>query len=221
MVEIESISSPHNSMRIRLVLVTRINLDDVAAHTKSAALKVDVGSFVLQLDQSLQQTFRATCVRPVRERANAVISVRIAEAVDTRDTRDHDHVATFKQRPRRRHSQAIDLLVNDRFFFDVDVGGRNVSFGLIVVVIGDEVFDRVLGKERAELLIKLRRECLVVCEHERGALRAFDDAGDRERLAAAGDAEQHLIFGAVVQPFDERLDRRAADRLLVGIPNEV
>ena len=43
-------------------------------------------------------------------------------------------------------------------------------------------------------------------EHERRALRALDDARDRERFAAARDAEQHLIFSAVIQALDELLD---------------
>jgi len=79
---------------------------------------------------------------------------------------------------------------------------------LVVVVVGDEVFDRVLGKERTKLLEKLRRERLVVSEHECGALCPLDDARNRERFAAARDSQQHLIFGAVVQPSDKRINRR-------------
>ena len=47
-----------------------------------------------------------------------------------------------------------------------------------------------------------------MCEHEGRALRALDNACDGERFAAARDTEQHLIFGAVVQAFNEGFDRR-------------
>jgi hypothetical protein len=79
---------------------------------------------------------------------------------------------------------------------------------LVVVVIGDEILDRVLGKETAKFLKELGGERLVVRKHERRTLRVLDDARDRERLAAAGDSQQHLVFGAVVEPFDKCIDRR-------------
>ena len=39
-------------------------------------------------------------------------------------------------------------------------------------------------------------------------MHTLDDARNRERLAAAGNSQQHLIFGAIVQRFDKRLDCR-------------
>jgi hypothetical protein len=40
---------------------------------------------------------------------------------------------------------------------------RDVGFGLIVIVVADEILDGVLGEEFLELLVKLGRESLVVC----------------------------------------------------------
>ena len=55
-------------------------------------------------------------------------------------------------------------------------------------------------------------------DDERRALRALDDAGDREGLAAARDAEQHLMFLAVAEAAHERFDglRLVALRLKFG-----
>ena len=44
-------------------------------------------------------------------------------------------------------AHAVDLLVDRGFFLDIGVGARNIGFGLVVVVIGDEILDRVVGKE--------------------------------------------------------------------------
>jgi hypothetical protein len=44
-------------------------------------------------------------------------------------------------------AKAVDLFVDGGIFFDVDVSLRNVRFGLIVIVIGDEIGDGVIGKE--------------------------------------------------------------------------
>ncbi len=37
----------------------------------------------------------------------------------------------------------VELVVDGRFLLDVDVAGGNVGFRLVVVVVGDEVLDRV------------------------------------------------------------------------------
>ena len=57
------------------------------------------------------------------------------------------------------------------FLLDVDVAGGNVGLGLVVVVIGDEVLDRVVREERLELVIELRRQRLVVRHDQRRAVQ--------------------------------------------------
>src|SRR5689334_24968221 len=53
---------------------------------------------------------------------------------------------------------SIDVLVDGGIFFDVDVALRNVRFGLVVVVIADEVVHRVVREERLEFLVELGRD---------------------------------------------------------------
>ena len=49
----------------------------------------------------------------------------------------------------------------------------HVGLGLVVVVVGDEVLDRVVREELAELAVQLRGERLVVRQHHAsGAARA-------------------------------------------------
>ena len=45
----------------------------------------------------------------------------------------------------RRSLSSSSLMVD--FFFDEEVAGGDVGFGLVVVVVGDEVFDGVVGEE--------------------------------------------------------------------------
>ena len=115
---------------------------------------------------------------------------------DTR--RDDDHVAAREQRARGGVAQPVDLLVDRGVLLDVEVLGRDVRLGLVVVVVGDEVLDRVLGEELAELVAELGRERLVVRDHERRPLDLLDRERHRRRLARAGDAEQRLEAVAVL-----------------------
>ena len=131
-----------------------------------------------------------------------------ADAVDAGHRGDDDDVVALQQRPRRRVAHAVDLFVDRGILLDIGVGARDIGFGLVVVVIADEIFDGVVGKEIPELAIELRRQRLVGRQDQRRALRRLDHLGHGEGLAGAGDAEQHL--GAVVpaHAFDQILDRR-------------
>jgi hypothetical protein len=73
-----------------------------------------------------------------------------------------------QQRVGGRVAHAVDLLVDAGVLLDERVRGRDVGLGLVVVVVGDEVLDGVVGEERLELAVELRGEGLVVGEHEQG-----------------------------------------------------
>ena len=116
-----------------------------------------------------------------------------------------------------RVAHAVDLLVDRGFLLDIGVGARHVGLGLVVVVIADEILDRVVREEALELAVELGRQGLVGREHERRPLGLLDHLGHGEGLARAGDAEQHL--GAVLAP--HALDQ-VGDRLrLVALGLEI
>jgi hypothetical protein len=71
------------------------------------------------------------------------------------------------------------------------VRGRRLR--LVVVVVADEVLDRVVGEEALELAVELGGQRLVGGEDQGGALGGLDHLGDGEGLARAGDAEEDLV----------------------------
>lgn len=105
-------------------------------------------------------------------------------------------------------AEAIDLFVDRRIFVDICIGLFDVRFGLIIVVIRNEILDSVIGEQRAELLVELRGERFVVGDDEGGELDVFDDPGDRIGLTRTGNAEEGLLFHAIGIPSCELLDRR-------------
>src|SRR5205823_6109748 len=96
---------------------------------------------------------------------------------------------------------------------DVEVGLGNVRLGLVVVVVGDEVLDGVVGEELAQLVAELGGERLVVGDQEGRALHLLDDPGHRRRLAGAGRAEHRLVALARLEPGRKLGDR---GRLVAG-----
>ncbi len=79
------------------------------------------------------------------------------------------------------------MLIDRSVFLDVGVRRRHVGFGLVIVVIGDEILDGILRKELTELAIQLRGQGLVRRQHQCRPLHALNDIGNREGLARAGD----------------------------------
>ena len=124
---------------------------------------------------------------------------------------------------RRRVPQPVDLVVDRRVLLDVEVLRRDVRLGLVVVVVADEVLDGVLGQELAELVAELRREGLVVGDHQGRLLDPLDDVGHGERLARAGDAEQRLVAVAARDACGQRGDRLGlvAGEVVLGLDGEL
>ena len=177
---------------IRGLDVRRLDLDDVALHAEAAAPEHGVVAHVLALDE-LAEHLVAVVRLPHLEHQHALAPLLgRAEAVDARDGRDDDHVAAGEERRRRRQPEPRDVVVPGRVLLDVEVGLRDVRLGLEVVVVRDEVLDRVLREELAELVAELRGERLVVRDDERGPLELLDRPGHRRRLAGSGRAEDRL-----------------------------
>ena len=191
-----------------ILIVRRENLDGVATHAERAAMEIGGGALVLQRHQVGEQLALVELRAALDRERHRRIGLDRTDAVDARHRGHDDDVVALEQRPRRRVPHAVDLLVDRGILLDIGVGARDIGFRLVVVVIRHEIFDGVVGKERPELAVELRRQRLVRRQDQRRALRRFDHLGDGEGFAGAGDAEQHL--GAVVAPhaFDQVGDRR-------------
>ena len=95
---------------------------------------------------------------------------------------------------RRGVAQPLDLLVDRGVLLDVGVRLRDVRLGLVVVVVRDEVLDRVVRQQLAELVGQLGGQRLVRRHHQGRALQPLDQPGGGRGLAGAGRAEQHDVL---------------------------
>ena len=89
--------------------------------------------------------------------------LRVAASVEARNARDDDHVPPSGQEGGGgAQPHLLDLGIDREVFFDIGVRRGQVSLGLVIVVIGDEIFDGVLREKVFELPVKLRRQRLVM-----------------------------------------------------------
>ena len=196
-----------------ILVVRREDLDHVAAHAEGAAREIALRAPVLQGDEIGDQLALLDLVADLHAEGHRRIGLDRADAVDAGHRGDDDDVVALHQGARRRMAHAVDLLVDRGFLLDIGVGARHIGFGLVVVVIGDEILDGVVREEALELAVELGGERLVRREDEGRALRRLDHLGHGEGLARAGDAEEHLVALEAAHAVDELGDRL---RLIAG-----
>ena len=183
------------------------DLERLAADPEGAAAQRGVVARVLDRDELAQQRVAVDELALAQRLQVLVVGLGRAEAVDAGDAGHDQHVATGEQRRRGRVAQAVDLLVDRRVLLDVQVLARDVRLGLVVVVVGDEVLDRVAREVGAELVAELGGQRLVVRDHQRRLLDPLDHAGHRHRLARPGRAEQRHALLTGDDPLGQRVDR--------------
>ena len=88
----------------------------------------------------------------------------------------------------------VNLVVNRGVLLNVSIGRGNVGFGLIVIVVADEVANVIIWEKTFELGGELRGKRFVVRNDKRRQLNLFYDFGYRESFARARCAQKHLRF---------------------------
>ena len=180
-----------------VVHVGQVDLHGVAPNTELVAHKVDVVALVLQLHQPLAQLVPVHLHAGAQADDHAPVVDGVAQAVDTGHAGHDDHIPPLGQSRRSGMAQPVNLVVDGAVLFDVGIGGRDISLGLVVVVVGNEVFHRVLREELPELGAKLGRQGLVMGQHQCGPVDLGNHVGHGKSLAAAGHTQQGLGLIAV------------------------
>ena len=195
------------------------HVENVASDAERALPQFRLVAGVLQIRQAPQQLALIDPVAPHQVQDHLEVGIRIAQAVNRGNGGHHDRVLAFHERLGRRQPHLFDVLVDRCVLLDVGVGGRHVGFGLVVVVIGNEVLDPVLRKEIPKLAVELCGQRLVGRQHQRRALLPGHDAGQRIGLAGTGHAQQRLArqtgFESLAKPVHGL--RLVAGQLEIGL----
>ena len=101
--------------------------------------------------------------------------------------------------------ETLNLVVYACVLFYKRVGVGNICLRLVVVVVGDKVFNGVIREKLLELRAKLRGKGLVVRQHQRWLLNAFDHLCHCKGFSAAGNAEQRLLLKAQLNSSGKRV----------------
>ena len=195
------------------LLVLRDDLHGVSADPEGAAGEGHVIAGVLHGHEAFEQFVPVAFVSLVEGDHPVDVLLRSAETVDARHRRDHDYITPGQQRVRGRVAQPFDFVVDRGVLLDERVRLRHIGFRLVVVVVGDEVLDSIVGQQLSEFVGQLCGQGLVRRHDQRRSLHLFDEPCRRRRLARAGGTEEDDVALPRVEAFGDLLDRR---RLVTG-----
>ena len=154
------------------------DLEHIAPHPEATAGNLDVIAGILVVHQLSQRTAQVEGFAHLELHSRLEIFRGNAEAINATDRGDHDHILALKQRAGGGVAQHVDLLVDRRRLSDVGIRNRYVGLGLVVVVIGDEIFHGIVREELPQLIAELGRQRLVVGQNQCRPAGASDHIGD-------------------------------------------
>src|SRR4051812_13819311 len=108
----------------------------------------------------MQETLPGKCLTFVDANDPVFIISRIAHTVDTTYGSNNDYISSStKQTTGCSQPELIKFCINAKIFFNVYITYRHIRFGLIVIIIGNEVFNSIFRKELSEFTVKLCNQC--------------------------------------------------------------
>ena len=161
---------------------------------ETAPLEVDVIAVVLNLDQVVQDRITFNLLADVQGEDAVLVLVRVTKTEYTGNRSHYDHVVTLQERGRGGVPQFINLIVNGSILFNVGIAGWYVGFGLVVVIIGNEVLHRIIREELLHFAIQLPRQGLVVGKDQGRFIHVGNHIGDREGFPGPRCSQQDLGF---------------------------
>ena len=122
-----------------------------------------------------------------------MVGLRRSQTIDTGDAGDNDDIVSFEKGAGGGVPHLIDFLIDQSILLDIGIGGGNIGFGLIVVVIADKKFNGIFRKELFEFAVKLGGQGLVMGDDQGGLLDPLNHIGHGEGLSGPRHAQKDLV----------------------------
>ena len=94
-------------------------------------------------------------------------------------------------------AQTLDFVIDGGILLNIGVRVGDIGFGLVVIVVGNEIFHRIIGEKLPKFGAKLGGKGLVVGEHKGRAVELGDNIRHGEGLARTCHTQQNLFLHAL------------------------
>ena len=175
-----------------VVHVCRNDLHGVAINPEGVALECEVVTRITVGNQFANKNVATDGHSGTDGKDESLIFARITERVDTGDRCHDNDVTALEKCAGCAVAQAVDLIVDKGVFFDIHILARNVSLGLVVVVVRNKIFDGGIGKEFTHLGADLRRQGFVRLQNQCRTIGARNDVCHGKGLTRSGNTQKRL-----------------------------
>ena len=135
--------------------VDRVDLHGVPTDTEGIPGELDVVALVADLHQLFGQLLPGLFHAGTQGDDHVLVVNGVTQAVDAADGGHHDHIPPLKEGGGGGVAQALDLLVDGGVLLDIGVGVGDVGLGLVVVVVGNKIFHRIIWEKLPEFRAEL------------------------------------------------------------------
>ena len=200
------------------VSIGQADLQRVPPDAEAVAVKVQVVALILQFHQPAAQGVPVPGLAGAQGDHHLGVVNGVAQRVNAGYAGHDDHIPPLKQAGGGAVAQAVQFGIHIGILFDIGVGGGNICFRLIIIIVTDEEFHGIFREKLPEFRAELGRQRLVVGEHQGGPLHLLDDVGHDKGLARAGDAQHGLLLHPQPQALHQLFNglRLAARRLVIA-----
>ncbi len=182
-----------------VLIVRREHFNRITPHAERPTLESCIIALILQRNQIGEQLALLNLLTNLQLEGHGRIGLNRSNTVDTGDRRHDDHIITFQQRAGCRVAHPVNLLVDRAFFLNKRIRPCHIGFGLIVVIVRDEILDRIVREEAFELPIELRRQRLVGRKDQCRTLCLRNQLRHGEGLTRTRNTQQNLRIIAILK----------------------
>ena len=182
------------------------DLQGVPPDAEHIAVEGHVVALIAHLHQLGQDLLPVAGLPLPQGEDHALVVLRVAQAVDAADGGHHNHIPPLEEGGSGAVPQALDLVVDARVLLNEGVRGGDIGLRLIIIVVGHEVFHRVIGEKLLELAAQLGSQDLVVGKDQGGPLGPLDDLCHGIGLAGAGNPQEGLLLQPQLQSSGQSVD---------------
>ena len=191
----------------------RENFDHIPTDTKRTSFKIQIIAVILHFHQGAQDFIPVLLHAGAQGKHHAIVFLGVTQTINTGNAGNNNDILSLHQRRRGGMAQLINFIIDRGILFDIGIRTWYIRFGLIIIIIADEILHRIFGEELLQLVIKLCRKGFIVCNDQGWLLDFLNDICHGKGFAGARNPQQSLEFQALLEALRNFFNRL---RLITG-----
>ena len=172
---------------IAIICIGRIDLYRIADHPECSPSEIGQRTGIQCFHKSVQQKIPGHLITLTDPDYTLLEFCRVAYTIDTGNGGHHDNVSpSALQTGGRFQAKLLYFVIDRQILFYVGISSGYISFGLVIIVVGNKILDRILRKELSEFSIQLRNKRFIMTQDKSRSLNLLDDIGNGEGLSGTG-----------------------------------